>query len=223
MLALVPELHVLRVFTDLEGRHGNPLGVVLDGPAVAPERRQAVAARLGFSETVFVDDADRGEAQIFTPEAELPFAGHPSVGTAWLLEADVLRLRAGEVRARREGELVWIAGRPEWGPPFRHVRLGSPAEVDAHPGGDDMAAIWAWEDEGAGLVRARVFPVSLGIEEDEATGLAGVQLGALLGRDLVIRQGRGSVIHVRPLGDGMVEVGGRVVLDSRGELPGNEG
>ena len=103
---------------------------------------------------------------------------------------------------------------------LEHLRLESPAAVDAHPGGLDMTAVWAYEDEAAGRVRSRVFPVSLGIDEDEATGLAGVQLGALLERELVIRQGRGSLIHVRPLGDGVVEVGGRTVLDSRRPLPG---
>jgi hypothetical protein len=142
------------------------------------------------------------------------------VGTAWLLGAERLRLVAGEVPARRDGELTWIAGRPEWGPPFEHLRLESPAAVDAHPGGLDMTAVWAYEDEAAGRVRSRVFPVSLGIDEDEATGLAGVQLGALLERELMIRQGRGSLIHVRPLGGGVVEVGGRTVLDSRRPLPG---
>jgi predicted PhzF superfamily epimerase YddE/YHI9 len=62
-------------------------------------------------------------------------------------------------------------------------------------------------------VRTRVFPVDLGIDEDEATGAAAVRLGGLLGRDLEIRQGRGSVIHVRPRPDGLVEIGGRVALD----------
>ena len=42
---------------------------------------------LGFSETVYVDDPDTGQLRIFTPAAELPFAGHPLVGTAWLLSA----------------------------------------------------------------------------------------------------------------------------------------
>ena len=66
--------------------HGNPLGVFLDGAEVPAERRQAVAHELGFSETVFVDDAARRRRmRIFTPGLELPFAGHPSVGTAWLL------------------------------------------------------------------------------------------------------------------------------------------
>jgi predicted PhzF superfamily epimerase YddE/YHI9 len=207
------ELHVLRVFVDGEDRHGNPLGVVQDGASVPADERQPLAAELGYSETVFVDDADRGEIRIFTPGAEVDFAGHPSVGTAWLLECDTLRPPAGEVPVRRDGELTWIAGRPEWGPPFEHAELGSPEEVEAYePPASGLSAVWAWEGDGA--VRSRVFPVDIGIAEDEATGAAAVRLGALLGQELVIRQGEGSLIHVRPRGDGVVEVGGRVVLDS---------
>ena len=63
----MPQLQVLRVFCGDDGSHGNPLGVFLQGADVPPARRQAVAADLGFSETVFVDDAERGEIRIFTP------------------------------------------------------------------------------------------------------------------------------------------------------------
>ena len=58
-----------------------------------------------------------------------------------------------------------------------------------------------------------MFPVRYGIAEDEATGAAAVILCARLGRAIEIRQGRGSRIHARPLGDGNVEVGGTSVLD----------
>jgi predicted PhzF superfamily epimerase YddE/YHI9 len=207
------ELHVLRVFVDGDDRHGNPLGVVLDGPSVPADARQPLAAELGYSETVFVDDRERGAIRIFTPATELAFAGHPTVGTGWLLGADSLAPPAGDVRVRRDGDLTWVAARPEWAPPFRHVELGSPGAVDAHPipaAGAD--AVWAWE--GDGRVRSRVFAADYGIDEDEATGAAALRLGALLEQPIRIRQGRGSVIHVRPRADGFVEVGGRVVLDT---------
>jgi predicted PhzF superfamily epimerase YddE/YHI9 len=213
---------VLRVFVGDGGRCGNPLGVVLDGAAVPEERRQPLAAELGFSETVFVDDAERGRIRIFTPGAELGFAGHPCVGTAWLLPGDSLEPPAGEVPVRRDGELTWIAGRPEWAPPFEHIQLAWPDEVDrldGPPPGKDLAAVWAWQDESLGRVRTRVFAAALGIDEDEATGAAAVRLGALLRRELEIHQGEGSVIHVHPREDGMVEIGGRVVLDEVRELP----
>ncbi len=195
---------------------GNALGVVLDGDAVAPGKRQRLAHELGYSETVFVDDPAAGRVQIFTPRAELPFAGHPLVGTAWLLArrgypADVMRPPAGEAPARREGGLSFVTGRPEWAPRFSWHQLASPAEIDALGApGQGLEAFWAWTDEGAGRVRARVFPRDLGIEEDEATGAAALVLGAELGRALEIEQGRGSVIRVTPRRNGLVEIGGRV-------------
>jgi predicted PhzF superfamily epimerase YddE/YHI9 len=214
-------LHVLRVFTAADGEHGNPLGVFLDGGEVGEDRRQAVAADLGYSETVFVDDRERGAMRIFTPAEQLPFAGHPSVGTAWLLAGEgepvaALHPPAGEVPVRREGELTWIGGRPEWAASFRLRQLGSAAAVDAlDPGGfeGDGAYCWAWEDEGAGRVRSRAFFPGFGIAEDEATGAAAVALCGRLGRALEIRQGRGSQLLARLAGNGMVEVGGRCVLD----------
>lgn len=216
-----PEIHVRvpRVFCGPGGEHGNPLGVVLDGASVPADDRQALARHLGYAETVFVDDAEGGRIQINTPEVELPFAGHPSVGTAWLLareghEVDVLRPPAGEVPVRRNGELTWVAARPEWCPPWTLTQLGSPEEVDAHPvvrSGE--LYVWAWIDEDAGLIRARCFVPEAGIAEDEATGSAALPLAARLGRRIEVRQGKGSVIHARPLGDGMVEIGGLVVED----------
>jgi predicted PhzF superfamily epimerase YddE/YHI9 len=220
-------LHTLLVFLGADGAGGNPLGVVLEGADVPPAERQAVAADLGYSETVFVDDRATGELGIHTPTVELPLAGHPLVGTAWLLAhagtpVDTLRPPAGEVPTWSDGELTWIRGRPEWGTPYEKRQLESPAAVDAFaiPGGDAMVAAWAWEDEPAGRLRARVFPNGIGIDEDEATGAAALQFGALLGRDLVIRQGVGSELHVRPGDDGTVAVGGRVrLVDTRPYSP----
>jgi predicted PhzF superfamily epimerase YddE/YHI9 len=210
-------LHLLRVFCAESGSGGNPLGVFLDGAAVPAERRQAVAADLGLSETVFVDDAGSGTIRIFTPAEELDFAGHPSVGTAWLLgEVQALRTPAGEVRVRREDQDVFVTARPEWGPPHELIQVDSPAAVEAldgAPAGHDFAAVWAWIDEAAGTLRARVFPVGIGIPEDEATGSAATKLCTHAGRPIEIRQGRGSRIQARPAGDGYVEIGGRSALD----------
>lgn len=211
-------LHVLKVFVGEDGTGGNPLGVFLDGGAVPPGERQRLAAELGFSETVFVDDRETGTLRIFTPATELPFAGHPLVGTAWLLaregaQTNTLRPPAGEVPARQEGDMTYITGRPEWAPPFGHVEYGSPGEVDAlegPPHGLGHVGAWAWEDETAGRVRARVFAPALGVPEDEATGAHAVRLCAALGRGISIRQGVGSRIEARPLADGSIEIGGRV-------------
>ncbi|HSJ16849.1 MAG TPA: PhzF family phenazine biosynthesis protein [Solirubrobacterales bacterium] len=222
------ELHVLRVFCAPDGSGGNPLGVFLDGAEVPNAERQRVAADLGFAETVFVDDPAEGRVRIFTPVEELDFAGHPMVGTAWLLARErepVSRLRppAGEVPARHEGELTFVAGRPEWGPAWEFVEVDSPREVDRRdgpPGGKSLVGVWAWIDEERGVIRERVFAPEIGIVEDEATGSAAVRLGVVLQRPLEIHQGvYGSRISARPLDDGMVEIGGRVELDAAREYP----
>jgi predicted PhzF superfamily epimerase YddE/YHI9 len=223
----MPELHVLRVFCGEDGGGGNPLGVFLDGAEVSPEDRQRIAADLGFSETVFVDDTERGEVRIFTPATELPFAGHPVVGTAWLLARErgalaSLRPPAGEVPVRADGELTFAAGHPEWMPAFEFVEVESAAEVEAlggPPEGHAAVGVWAWVDEGAGVIRVRVFAERYGIAADEATGSAAITLSARLGRELQIRQGKGSLILARPLADGMVEIGGWVELDEMREFP----
>ena len=77
---------------------GNPLAVVLDADGLATEAMQAVAREFNLAETVFVllpqQAAHRARLRIFTPAMELPFAGHPTVGTAVLLN----RIDGGGVR-----------------------------------------------------------------------------------------------------------------------------
>lgn len=217
----MPELYVLRVFTSEDGEWGNPLGVFLDGELVPEPERPRVAAELGFSETVFVLDRASGRMRIHTPRVELPFAGHPSVGTAWLLAregvpVEALRPPAGEVGVRTEDGVTYVAARPEWAPAFEYRRLDSPADVRAlkgQPEGGANVYAWAWIDAAAGTIRARSFVPEAGIAEDEATGSAALALCARLERPIVVHQGHGSVLLARPAAGGRVEVGGRVSLD----------
>lgn len=223
-----PQLSVLRVFTSTDSDLGNHLGVFLNGSTIPPGRRQAVAARLGFSETVFVDDPADGRVQILTPTTELPFAGHPLVGTAWLLRhtdqpVDKLQPPAGGVPTWVEDARTWIRGRAEWAPPMELVKLAAPADVEAldePPVDAGFVYCWAWTDETAGTVRARAFAPAAGIAEDEATGAAAIRLATTIGRPLTIIQGRGSELHARPGPEGTAEVGGLVVLDGRRDDPG---
>jgi predicted PhzF superfamily epimerase YddE/YHI9 len=218
------EVVVVRVFTDERGANGNELGIVRSSPATA-QREQAIATALGFSETVFLDEVDTAgraaELRIFTPARELPFAGHPSVGTAWWLAerrtpVDVLREKAGDVAVSVDDDTAWIAARPEWAPDFAWLPLRSPEDVDAL----DPSAFttghhyaYAWIDEAAGRLRARMFAPDMGIVEDEATGAAAVSVTARLGRALRITQGEGSELTTEPLDDGRIRVGGRTVYD----------
>ncbi|MEV8523324.1 MULTISPECIES: PhzF family phenazine biosynthesis protein [unclassified Streptomyces] len=210
-------IDVLNVFCGPDGRHGNALGVVREGAAVpGAADRQELARQLGFSETVFVDDPERGTVVIHTPTLRLPFAGHPLVGVAWLLDLDLLELPVGDVFARQDGEFTWITARAQWAPPRTLRQYASAAEVDAlavpEPG--EWVYAWGWEDEAAGRVRARGFPGrGDGIDEDEATGAAALLLTQQLGRALNIRQGRGSQLLTAPGPDGTIELGGRVRLE----------
>lgn len=112
-------VQILRVFTDGE-EGGNYLGVVADTVSIDDTRMQGIAAELGFSETIFIDWRTGGvpHVRIFTPVAELPFAGHPLVGAAWLLlragpgGVERVTCGVGEVRIGAEGDRVWIE------PPF---------------------------------------------------------------------------------------------------------
>lgn len=218
------EVTVLRVFTDESGGFGNPLGVIRSPPATAG-REQRIALELNFSETVFVDAVVDGIAtiRIFTPAAELPFAGHPSVGTAWWLEREgtpvtALAEKAGTVAVGYDGDTTWIAGRPEWAPVFEWMPLATPQDVDRLDR-DDFATghtyAYAWIDEATAALRSRMFARELGVPEDEATGAAAVRITTVLGRDLEISQGLGSRIRTRLRGDGFVEVGGRTVFDRK--------
>jgi trans-2,3-dihydro-3-hydroxyanthranilate isomerase len=76
------------VFTD-RALAGNPLAVVLNADGLSTAQMQAIARETNLSETTFVLPPEKGEhaakVRIFTPPVELPFAGHPTVGTGWVL------------------------------------------------------------------------------------------------------------------------------------------
>jgi trans-2,3-dihydro-3-hydroxyanthranilate isomerase len=81
-------IHTVDVFTDMP-LAGNQLAVVLDAEDIAGETMQRIAREFNIAETTFVlpphDPTHAARVRIFTPGAELPFAGHPTIGTAWVL------------------------------------------------------------------------------------------------------------------------------------------
>ena len=213
------EVTVVRVFTGPDGAHGNPLGIVA-GSNVEPIERQAIAAALGFSETIFYTEFGlTARARIHTPAVELPFAGHPTVGLAWWLghtasKATSITVPAGKVEIQRMDDLTWVRGRAEWAPEFVFHRKPDRAQVDACSPDDFTEGehyVWAWTDRGK--VRSRMFAPGLGVREDEATGAAAVRLTALNQQDLTIAQGEGSQLFTKFLPSGWVHLGGRTELD----------
>jgi trans-2,3-dihydro-3-hydroxyanthranilate isomerase len=121
---------VVDVFTDTP-LEGNQLGVFTDGRSLSSDEMQRLARELNFSETVFVVPPEEGgdlRIRIFTPRYELPFAGHPVLGSAFVigtaLRRDAVRLETGmglvPIDLEREGERV-VFGRmeqaiPSWSP-----------------------------------------------------------------------------------------------------------
>ena len=124
----MPDLNyfVVDVFTT-EPLSGNPLAVVMNTRGLTTERMQAIAREFNLSETTFVERrpaaierADGVRVRIFTPREELPFAGHPTLGTASVLKANApetvrgdtvtLALEVGPVPVRFEESSAGSAG-----------------------------------------------------------------------------------------------------------------
>ena len=144
------------VFTDTP-LQGNQLAVFTDGRGLPAEQMQRAARELNLSETVFFLPPERDgdlRIRIFTPASELPFAGHPVLGSAFvageLLQAAQVRLETGAgvvpVVLRREGEQI-VSGQmeqpiPDWAPYEQPERLlaavgvtGSGLPVEAYQNG----------------------------------------------------------------------------------------
>jgi trans-2,3-dihydro-3-hydroxyanthranilate isomerase len=114
------EYHIVDVFTAVPLK-GNPLAVVFDTVGLSADRMQAMACEFNLSETTFIQRRPAGieaaegvRVRIFTTQEELPFAGHPTLGTASVLkrrapetvrhEALALALNVGRIPVRFEGE-----------------------------------------------------------------------------------------------------------------------
>ncbi|MGH2819571.1 MAG: PhzF family phenazine biosynthesis protein [Actinomycetota bacterium] len=97
---------------------GNPLAVFPEAAGLRSAQMQAISREMNLSETTFVTatDGESYDVRIFTPTEELPFAGHPTIGTAWTLrrldrisgDVVVQRSRAGETKVTASGDLLWF-------------------------------------------------------------------------------------------------------------------
>lgn len=137
---------LLNVFTE-KPEGGNPLAVITDTDGLDDETMQTLAAKIGLSETVFVFEpkgvAHLAAIRIFTPKAELPFAGHPTIGTAICLTKERLwRPRETEFDVlavlEAKGGILRVAVKPgqgdaafaEFDVPKVPEEQGEPAPVD---------------------------------------------------------------------------------------------
>lgn len=111
---------------------GNQLAVIRQAADITDDEMQALARETNFSETTFIlrdePERDGGYAvRIFTPREEIPFAGHPTLGTAFVILQDILGgrakevtldLKVGPIRVKKDGDILWMRqNAPTFGPP----------------------------------------------------------------------------------------------------------
>ncbi|NJD87456.1 MAG: PhzF family phenazine biosynthesis protein [Betaproteobacteria bacterium] len=115
---------IVNVFTRGASLTGNPLCVFEDGGGLDDATMQALARQFNLSETTFVLPSDRATARvrIFTPSYEMPFAGHPTLGTAHVVrsllgtaDAITLEMKAGVIPVSAAGDRWTLsANAPRW-------------------------------------------------------------------------------------------------------------
>lgn len=177
------------VFTD-EALLGNPVAVVLDPAGLAPERMQSFTEWTNLSEATFVGPPTHPDAdyavRIFCPGRELPFAGHPTLGSAhaWLESGGVPKgaeivqeCGAGLVRIRRDGDVLAFAAPPlQRSGPLTDDELAAAVRF-LRISADDVVA-HAWCDNGPGWrgLLLRSAELVLGLRPDP-TALDGMDVG----------------------------------------------
>src|SRR5689334_9727446 len=83
-------MKVLKVFVNEKGLYGNPVGIIVDVLGeISNAGRQKIASKSGFSEVVFVNNLAKRNISIYTPQREIPFAGHAAVGAAYFFSAEL--------------------------------------------------------------------------------------------------------------------------------------
>jgi trans-2,3-dihydro-3-hydroxyanthranilate isomerase len=112
---------IVNVFAEEIALSGNALAVIEDARGLSDEQMQAIALQFNLSETTFVLPSTSATARvrIFTPSFEMPFAGHPTLGTAHVvselraaLDAVTLEMKAGVIPVEREGDSWTLCAQP---------------------------------------------------------------------------------------------------------------
>lgn len=213
------KIHTVRVFVDKDGKYGNPVGIVIDEQKkLDTEKRQSIAKKTGYSESVFINDIDTGTVSIFNPKHEVSFAGHALVGTAWFInniqKRPIISLTCdgGKIFTWQKDELTWIRANLSILPPWNLEQLKDTEAVEnlSNMATKKHTIVWAWINKEKGTIRARTFAPDWGIPEDEANGSGSMLLSSKLNRKLEIFHGKGSIIYSQPFEKIFVDVGGRV-------------
>jgi len=114
------DFYIVDVFAERKFS-GNQLAVVRNANLLSENEMQQIAKEMNFSETTFIlsDEPNHGgfDVRIFTPEAEVPFAGHPTLGTAYILKNEVfnkvmdsviLNLKVGKIPVFFDNDILWM-------------------------------------------------------------------------------------------------------------------
>ncbi|SDW89407.1 PhzF family phenazine biosynthesis protein [Flavobacterium degerlachei] len=119
--------YIIDVFTEKKYA-GNQLAVFLNAADLTTDQMQQIAREINFAESTFVTDSaaedNKATIRIFTPAHEMQFAGHPIIGTSWVLMNKVfkhqpneieLKVPIGEIQVRQSKDLVWLkAAQPDF-------------------------------------------------------------------------------------------------------------
>jgi trans-2,3-dihydro-3-hydroxyanthranilate isomerase len=141
---------ILDVFTD-KAFGGNQLAVLTDARGITPDAMQAIAREFDFPETTFVlppsDPANARRVRIFTPGGELPFAGHPTVGSACALALSG-QTQLGEAVLEEGVGPVLVTTRNDKGAYSARLRLNrGPESSDVVPTAEEVAAVLSLEPD----------------------------------------------------------------------------
>jgi trans-2,3-dihydro-3-hydroxyanthranilate isomerase len=147
--------YIVDVFA--EGKYeGNQLAVVLSGKNLSENKMQAIAKEMNFSETIFIISIENYEVRIFTPQAEIPFAGHPTIGAAYILKTEFIKERVKTIAL--------------------NMKLGKIAVLFKYKG-DDISEIWMEHKEPifSGFFSPEILASVLNIDEGDIDGRFKIQ------------------------------------------------
>jgi len=130
-------LYIVDVFAEAK-YEGNQLAVVIDNEGIPTDLMQKLAREMHFSETTFITASDLEEkkfkVRIFTPESELPFAGHPTLGTAYVAQKILLKEKVDELILDMKAGLIPVEFNYEGDEPgVIWMRQLPPEFGDTHP------------------------------------------------------------------------------------------